>query len=245
MYIQYRMGVKGIIEKQLWKLNPISNEIDYVELFYEMNEKLSNNLFVTFYFSSTIKDVDEAENITRPLLDDLINLMIYKFNAIFDKPIINSHNIEEKVLIARGSITLYKQKQHVLNEQDYTWLSTKINDQHLVTKLKLNTHFLQYKSILSIEDDIARFLLLYGLLYEMQGCSQRNVDQYIKSEDSNVKMLTTTRPNSNSQETIYTWWRNQAQHIQTTTDIEQVTEEFRNLVNSLNELVFKAIENEL
>ncbi|GAB1807653.1 hypothetical protein [Priestia megaterium] len=244
MYIQYKTEAKGIKKKEELQIPLNTGSINYVKLVFEETKGIYDNLFVTFYFSTTVNNLQDAETITKPLLDDIINLMVYKFNTTIKKPTIHSYEVEAAKLIATGSIKLQNLQQYELTETDHSWLCSEINSLALISKLKLNVHFLQYKSIMTVEDEISRFLLLYGLLYEIKG-NQSSVDTYIKAKEPNVKMLQTTRSGQNYLETIYTWWRNQAQHMQSTTDIEKVTQQFINLVDSLQELVFEAIKNQI
>jgi hypothetical protein len=245
MHIQYIVEVKGLMNKQELRIPLNVGSVDYATLVFEKTKEIYDILFVTFYFSTTVKSLQDAETLTRPLLDDIINLMVYKFNATFNKPNINGYKVEQAWVKASASITLQNIQQYELTETDRNWLSSEVNSQALISKLKLNVHFIQYKSILTIEDDVSRFLLLYALLYEMKGKKQGLVDTYIQTKEPSVPMRPTTRPDKKYDETIYSWWRNQAQHMESTTDIEDVTKQFIDLVGSLQELVFEAIKDEI
>lgn len=239
MYIQYKTEVKGITNKQVLQLPLNVGPITDVELNFQETNEFYDILFITFLLSTPVT-LEDAEKITTPLLDNIINLMVYKFNATFKKSSINGYKNEDGHVIARGAITLHNLQQHELTDTDCAWLDTEINSSVVTSKLKSNAHFLQYKSILTVEDKISRFLLLYGLLYEIKG-DQRSVDTYIKTKEPNVALLQTTREDRSYNETIYTWWRNQAQHMQNDTDIEKVKQHFVELVDSLQKLTFDAI----
>ena len=242
MYIQYKTEVEGITKKQKLRIPLNENQLTYVELNFQGTTEIEDNLFITFLFSTTVQTLQDAEKMTKPLLDNIVNLLIFKFNVPIKEPSIHAYEVAERHLLATSSITLYNPQQYELTGTDYNWLNSEINSSVLSSKLNSNTYFPKYKSILTVEDEISRFLLLYGLLYEIKG-SQRSVDTYIKRKEPHVKMMPSTKSNTANDETIYTWWRNQAQHMQNNTDIEQVAENFIGLVDSLQELVFYAIKN--
>lgn len=248
--IQYKVDVSGIIKVEPLSINPNNSDISNVQLLFEQTNSNFDILFIKFYFNKNINNLQEAETITRPFLTDFINLLIYKFNATFKNPSVHSYIIGKDSLIATGAITLYNQQNYKITEDDSKWLSEKIINQSLVNRLKLNPYFIQYKSILAIEDNISRFLLLYGLLYEIK-TDQKSVDKYIENEEKNVIKLQTTKVHQKTKvrltydETIYTWWRNQAQHMQRSTDIVEVAKQFNTLESSLKDLVFKAIKSQI
>lgn len=239
MYIQYKTEVKRITKKQALQISINISPITDVKLNFQETNEFYDILFITFLLSTPV-NLEDAEKITKPLLDNIINLMVYKFNATLKKPSINGYKVEEGHVIARGEITIHNLQQHELTDTDCAWLDSEINSSVVTSKLKSNAYFLQYKSILTVEDEISRFLLLYGLLYEIKG-DQLSVDRYIKTKEPNVTMLQATREDRSYNETIYTWWRNQAQHMQNDTDIELVQQNFVELVDSLQRLTFDAI----
>ncbi|MGE1054512.1 hypothetical protein [Bacillus cereus] len=242
MYIRYKTEVKGITRNQKLRIPLNVNSLTHVELNFQETTEIGDNLFITFPFSTVVQTLQDAEKMTKPLLDNIINLLIFKFDVPIKKPSIHDYKVADRHLLGRGSITLHNQQRYELTDADCNWLDSEINTSTLSSKLKLNTYFFKYKSILTVEDEISRFLLLYGLLYEIKG-SQASVDTYIKKKESNVKMLPSTKSGKSGNETIYTWWRNQAQHMQNSTDIEQVTQNFVKLVDPLQELVFNAIKD--
>ena len=248
MYIEYIVNIKGIIRAESLNINLSNSDVKNCELFFETTNSDFDILFIRFYFNKSIQSEDEAKSITIPLVNDLINVLIYTFNVTCKVPVVNGFHVANKTIIARGSIPIYNLEQYQLTEADCNWLSTNINDQILINKLKLNPYFLQYKSVLTIEDSVSRYLLLYGLLYEIKG-DQDEVDKYIKSKIKKVIKRRTTKINKHTKkrlkkrETIYTWWRNQAQHMQNTTDIEKVAQQFKTLENSLRDLVYDAIKS--
>lgn len=242
MYIQYKTEVKGITKKQKLRIHLNDNSLTYAELNFQGTTEIGDNLFITFPLSTTVQTLQDAERMTKTSLDDIINLLIFKFNVPIKEPSIHAYEVVERHLLATSSITLYNLQQHELTDTDYNWLDSEIKSSALSSKLKSNTYFSKYRSILTVEDEISRFLLLYGLLYEIKG-SQRSVDTYIKTKEPTVKMMPSTKSPQADDETIYTWWRNQAQHMQNNTDIEKVVENFVDLVSSLQGLVFDEIKN--
>lgn len=250
VHIQYRVEVKGIFKNLPLYINSFNNEIKTVEVLFEKTESNFDILFVKFYFNKNIDNLQKAEALTKPVLTNFINLLIYKFKVIFKEPLIHSYNVLEKTMMARGSITIYNQPFHEITEGDSKWLSEEIQNYSLLNRLKNNPYFLQYKSIIAVEDNVSRFLLLYGLLFEIKS-TQKAVDKFIESEEINVIKRRTTKIDSNTKkrltykETIYTWWRNQAQHMQKNTNINEVTKQFNLLEGALKDLVFKAIKSQM
>jgi hypothetical protein len=242
MYIQYKTEVKGLSKEQELRIPINDGSIGYVTLGFKKTQELNEILFVTFYFSRTVNRLMDAELLTRGILEDIINLMVFNFNAAIKKPIVHAYVVEEASVIASALITLHNIKVHELTIPESSWLCSEVNSSVFSSKLKINPNFLQYKAILTVEDDVSRFLLLYALLYEIKG-NQLAVDNYIKTKEPSVLLLQTTRSGQSYNETIYTWWRNQAQHMQSTTDIEDVTKHFNNLVEPLQNLVFEAVKD--
>ncbi|MCY9271455.1 hypothetical protein MOF24_06900 [Bacillus inaquosorum] len=250
MFIEYKTEVKNIQLVRNRKIPLKINSINEVNLFFNYdNNKFFNELFIRCSFEKPIKNLLEAKALSKPIIDNLINLMVYKFGAIIKEPTVHSYKTEEKEILASGSITLYDLPEYELNSNDYSWLTTEMDSQSLSLKLEKSVPFYRYKKIISEEDALSRFLLLYALLYDIKG-GQDSVDRYIKSKDPNVEMKPTTRTNkqgvpAQKDETVYTWWRNQAQHLQTTTDIEDMIGKCRDLVDSLQELVLDEIKNHI
>lgn len=240
MYIQYKIEVNGLTKEQELRIPINDGSIGNVTLAFQKTQELHEILFVTFYFSTTVKRLMDAELLTGGILEDIINLMVFKFNATIKKTTIHAYEVEETSVIASASITLHNINVHEMTVTESSWLNTEVSSAALSTKLKLNANFLQYKAILTVEDDVSRYLLLYALLYEIKG-TQKAVDNYIKTNEPSVVMLQTTRSGKTDDETIYTWWRNQAQHMQSNTDIEQIKNHFNTLVEPLQNLVFEAV----
>lgn len=242
MYIQYKTEVKGLTKEQELRIPINDGSIGYVKLVFEKTQELHEILFVTFYFSITVKSLMDAEILTGGLLENIINLMVFKFNATIKKPTIHAYEVEETSVIASASITLHNINVNEMTVTDSSWLISEVSSAALSAKLKFNANFSQYRAILTVEDDVSRYLLLYALMYEIKG-NQLAVDNYIKTKEPSVVMLQTTRSGQTYNETIYTWWRNQAQHMQSNTDIELIKKHFNTLVVPLQNLVFEAVKD--
>lgn len=246
MYIEYKVEIKGLTSEQKIKLNSENGYIDYVTLQFSDKpapDNMFEELYIRFYLRNTFDNVDKAKNITCPLVKNIFDLMIYKFSDSQIKLkhfMLNSHNIENKRLIGSAEISLYHIQSHEITSEDTQWLESEVKSQTLINKLNTNLYFIKYRSISMVEDKVARYLLLYSLLYDIKG-SQRSVDSYIRQREPKVKMCPSTK-NSKKCETTYTWWRNQVEHMQKNTNINEVTKNIEDLVNPLNKLVFEAVK---
>ena len=95
-----------------------------------------------------------------------------------------------------------------------------------------------YRTTLSIKDKISQYLIFYGLLLILKGEKQKNVDDFIKNEISDILIIP---GNNGKNETIITRIRNMIAHPSNERDMTQLNE----YVNSYLEILQKLVLNEL
>lgn len=251
MYIQYKLNlkkmsgmgpeiikIKDILPGKIVIDNPI---IRNIEIQFQENQDISTELLITFQFNSEKITLEDTKKCTDSLLNNITNLLVYKLHISISEPQIYAYNTTEARVVASGSITIYKPEHYQLPELDYDWIGKNINSSDLSEKLKTSVHFQMYKSILSVENIISRFLLMYSVLYDLKG-EQYNVDRYIKSKEPTTLMIPTTKTyGKKNPETVYTWWRNQSLHMQDDTLINEIIKNYSQLIDGLQQIVFQAI----
>lgn len=252
MYIQYKLDLKKLTGNQFEIIETQDNQpeilildnptIRVIKIQFQKNQEINMDLFITFEFHSKDITLETAVKSSTPILNDIINLLVYKLNVSILEPKINAYNTVDKCVAATGSMTIYNLNHYVLPELDYSWLTDSIFSTNLSQKLKISTHYQMYKSIILLENVTSRFLLLYSLLYEMKK-GQKNLDIYIQTKEPEVEMIKSTNTSkwAPEWETIYTWWRNQSQHIQDDTSINETIAHYSKLVDALQHIVFQAI----
>lgn len=255
MYIQYKLVLRKLTGTQSEIIEIIDDQpkiltskdpiIKSIKLQFQNNQEISAGLFVTFNFHSEDMTLEIAERNTESLLNSIINLLIYKLNVSISEPKIHAYAVVDKSVVASGSITLYNPEHYELPELDYSWLADNIDSSTLSQELKSSSHFQMYKSILLVENVISRFLLLYSLLYELKQ-NQYKTDTYIQEKEPEVRMIESTKRHRKDKEepnleTEYTWWRNQSQHMQDDTSINEITKNYSKLIDGLQQIVFQAI----
>ncbi len=73
---------------------------------------------------------------------------------------------------------------------------------------------------------------------------QKSVDSYIKEKEPEVQLIPSTKP-STQDETVYTWYRNQAEHMQTYISIANIEKECTELIDSLQLLVCNSVKESI
>ena len=240
MYIQYKTTLNGLIGKKTEYI-PINNDFIYhIELHFDEYNETQNYLFIKFVLKTTEHTLEFAAAMTQPLLNSIIDLLVVQFNVPIEEPKVHAYQTKDKHVVATGLISIYAPQEYELTSSDYAWLTSEIISTKFSDKLKSNSYFQKYKSIILKEGTISRFLLLYSLLYEMKG-NQKSVDSYIKEKEPEVQLIPSTKP-SKQDETVYTWYRNQAEHMQTDTSITNIEKKCTELIGSLQLLVFNAVK---
>ncbi|SYZ77251.1 hypothetical protein [Trichococcus shcherbakoviae] len=252
MHIQYKLDLKKmsgmqtkiieIKDKQAKILKLDNPEVQHIIMKFQENQDTSMGLFITFHFYSEDLTLENAKAISAPLLNNIINLLVYKLLVSISDPKINAYDTVDGSMHASGSITLYNLEHYELPEIDYSWLENNIDSSNLSEILQTSGRFQMYKSILLVENVTSRFLLLYSLLYEMKK-NQNGIDRYIMRKEPKVKMIKSKNKNKKGSnlETAYTWWRNQSQHMQKDTSINEITQNYSQLIDGLQLIVFQAI----
>lgn len=239
--------------------NDLISHARYVFQQHENGQDVYTSILIRFDFTSKEVTFDQAISVTKSVLDEMINLIAYKMNLYISEPIVNTCDVIDKKLIGSGSIEIYNILPYVLPDLDASWLSVNLKMANFLKEPKSKFHFQLYKHIISIESAAARFLMLYGLLWNITG-NQIKLDEFIKAQKPEVKMEKSPKcydekfKEKNKDKfssdgklwvTIYTYWRNQSQHIQSDTSIEEVEFNYELLVDDFQGLVFKAITEKL
>lgn len=200
-------------------------------------------LIVTLY----LKDSDERMSVSDiwTRIEDFLELLSDYLSFEFGLPI---KKIEWPGSKLFGKIQVIKH----FNEEHKIKMEKEISD------IKYEPYKRLYRSAMSSDDNVARFMFLYSILFDVLEAEdkngQRTVDAFIRNEckriDENfVYKHFEDRPSekkdkngvSKRNETIYTWLRNQVGHTQFGSRIISVTSQIDVKVKELELIVAKAI----
>lgn len=107
----------------------------------------------------------------------------------------------------------------------------------------ISNNLLLFLNTLSVENHYARFILLYGILYDLVG-TELDVDDYIKQYFNDVSgkpEMKISRNNPKKQETIYTYLRNYYGHMNDIDKINEINIKTNEVINEFTELVYQKL----
>jgi hypothetical protein len=201
--------------------------------------------------------MEEARKETERLVNNVINILAYKFGAFFTEPFIIYEGEFGKSPTRRSAITLYNIENIQLSDVDKQDLKNSLNDDAFIDFLTNNPQEKIYRDIIFSQNKVGNFIALYSLLQEIIGhhsgkpAGQSDTDNFIRSQPNYMRQTdrdSTGRKDKNDvpiKETKYTWLRNQIGHTQSSTDILVVETEIISIYSELVKLILTAKEKYL
>jgi len=98
----------------------------------------------------------------------------------------------------------------------------------------------QFRVAASQRDPVARFIFLYSILLFLRGDTQKNVDEFVRTNEPDVTESPSPRHEGGT-ETIYTRLRNELAHRRENADPKQTIQEVKDVVAGLQALARTAI----
>ena len=192
-------------------------------------------LKVTFY----LKDLDENVSLSdvRLKTEELLNLISDYLSFEYRLSIKKIEGPGVKLSAQLGMIKHFFEEDKIKMEKE-------------INNIKFEPYKRLYRSAMSNDDDIARFMFLYSILFDvLEANGQSAVDRFIRSECPEVykhgEDIPSEKKDKNGHpfrnETIYTWLRNQVGHTQSRSKISYITGTIEIKIKELEFIVAKAI----
>ncbi|WP_246939623.1 hypothetical protein [Bacillus pinisoli] len=236
-FIQYNGKVSEInkITFEPLKLEYEKHGVSTIEIFTNDN----NTIYFKFNLIESIDTLETAQRVTKQPLEDIINLLIYKYGYIVRQIELDMFN-NQVFLYSTLTVT-----SHMTVGDNLEGLKVGLEDIELLNKLKNNMKFHLFKSAIYIQDPFGKFMFLYSILYDILG-NQNNVEKFIKEHHKSIELCKRIKTNFDGtekevEETVFTWIRNHIGHTHKTTNMEEVKGNMDKYLQSLVNLVKKAI----
>jgi hypothetical protein len=205
----------------------------------EISAKNSNTIYFKFNLFESIDLLETAQQVAQQPLEHIVNLLIYKYGYIVRQVELDRFNNQ---VFGYSRITI---SSHMTVGDNLEGLKVGLEDIELLNKLKNNMKFHLFKSAIYIQDPFGKFMFLYSILYDILG-NQNNVETFIKENYKDIELRKRIKTyfdgtENEVEETIFTWIRNHIGHTHKTTNMEEVKGNINKYLESLVNLVKKAI----
>lgn len=229
-YLKYNIQIEGLFLEGIVNYNYSGNIIkkiilkqikNIIEMTIELDEKIDETILEQKQFIAELRSI------------------VNKIKLVTKKYVSNPICVEKHVgHMCTCDISV---EVTVTNDENFMeLLRQKIEDANYEGYIDFKKEFLD---ALSVENHYARFMLLYGMLYDIKE-TQHKTDQYIEQYWSSHNLMSVTRPsrkNPNMTETIYTYLRNCYGHLSKDVDIEKTNKEIDDVLEEFTEIVYSAI----
>lgn len=240
-YIVYEAYSETIFGEMACDIDINKDSIKQIEIEVtnvENSNPPKGKLIAKFVLDDEIKDRDKAFDLCNTKMVELLNALAYRTEKTFYNYEVADSSFAMHIRIGHSDVTGTIQVRHAFSEKDFEKAGKKIKNGKAKSYL-----FKLYRAALSHQDSFTRFMLLYGVIYQIFQ-RQDAVDSFIRYKDPTVEQRTSTK-NNNVQETIFTYLRNQVGHTQEDSDFEKVVEEMGVHVQRLSYFVKEAIKSKL
>ncbi len=238
-YIQYKVEIPSF---------PLQNKFifiygeEYVNR-VEIEQEGNNSLDVKFYLTSKVNDKENARKLTIELLENILNIISYRFNISYNSTPIAYFTKGKRHVYGRDSSITIDMKMVIGDFSSE--LTDSMKKPELIRELRENPYHIIFRRIMPIKDTISKYLLLYSLLALINGDKQKEVDKFIKKNDPNYKVMSRIRTDGTEEvKSVYTTLRNKVGHITTNEEIDRIGKDMESNMSGLISLVKKAIELE-
>lgn len=226
-YVQYEVLVNR------FPLEKYKFEYDYEKVkFVEMVWNGESCLNATFYLSDDVNDEEEAKSLTNDLLKDIMNLISYRFNLNYNAYLVAFYRNGKRIVYGRAVMRSFATLQVI---GDYTEeLSEGLRNNELLKELRYNPYHHLFRGIISIQDVISKYLLLYSLISLIKEDNQNKIDQFIATYEPNGEKMSRIRTSGKEEtKSVYTTLRNKVGHITTNEDIRSITQDMNRTMDGL------------
>lgn len=239
-FIQYVAKMEGFIRGVTISFDPERDHIEKVQIEEQNGQDDVYHIKCTL---TNVNDQDTAQQITKELLQDILNVISYEYNAITHKPVVNVIQLNGNTHLFVNDTVNIIARAHVQGivgnpSED---LKKSLKDANLVNALATSVHFQMYKSAMELTDPLSRFMFLYSILLLIKR-KQEKVDDFIKTEIPNVEMRKREKTSGSIEEaTVFTTLRNSVGHITEKIRMKEVVNDMEKYVGQLAGLTKKAI----
>ncbi|WNF35686.1 hypothetical protein RJD24_14655 [Bacillaceae bacterium IKA-2] len=146
------------------------------------------------------------------------------------------YNNGKRIVNLRSSSTTFSTSQVI--GDNTVFFKKEFENEQLLDKLRNSPYYMMLRTILSVDDTMTKYILLYSLLYLLNKDSQNQVNRFIKEFEPNVEDMTRIRSSGEPEEApVYTTLRNRIGHISTDENIVTVIKEMERTMPGLLRLV--------
>jgi hypothetical protein len=206
------------------------------------------------FITDGIYDEEQAKKITWPIINRVIDRLAYILNVRAHPPVYSGASLPLKQDLSGQDLT-YRNTTTIgldaileivikpnLKERESikTFLSISGCDSDLL--------YSEYAFALRQANRLSTFMLLYNILLQVAGDSQKDVDNILKTVKPDIKIVNTSRvingKNKTIEETIYTKLRNEVAHKRANVSKECTTNEIKLHINEFKNIIKIVIENQ-
>lgn len=248
-YIEYVIYVYNFILFKPIKYKPNSKHINEVVISTFKNTSLETDPTFPSYHEklihftlNNIKTEEEAKQLVKNELENILNLIAFNVDYVSVKgAYFKDCNLQKDNQKKVTEITLIQtdHKGDIKVANKLSELST------------YNNHYFSlYRLATQSSDEIAKFILLYSILAQLEGPYQNKIDKYIKRKESNIRSYRSEKPKKKGKketkkETAYTFYRNKIAHMSSSSSIIDIREEVYELEKNFEKIVKDAIREKL
>lgn len=239
-FVEYYTDVEGLNSCDL-KLKCKIDRVEGIDIkIFEEDEVFypKSKLKIHVKLIDNITNVDENLKSTLNVANDILNILIFRSPGKFGTLRRGRFNINGQGVIGVGEITLYNIHNVSLQQEFLSILESDLQNNGFLKELKNNSYHRLYRNAMQTDDVVARYMFLYGIIYDIQNSSQNQVDSYIDSIEPTIeKRNSTDVRHPNKQITKYTWLRNEIGHTNSSTDIKAVEKEIAEVCDAFAKVV--------
>jgi hypothetical protein len=205
-------------------------------------------IFCLFLDSKEIKGMDSKKVLERAkkIVEHALNIISFKYRAMLGRPIIREFFINGKRPQVTHEGRMVKESDFPKSSEELKQLAKELEEN------KQNPYITMYRNIMHIQDEVARFILLYSFLQIVIGQGkQKETDKFIRTTKwyDKTKDRKTTKNGKKHKETIFTWLRNSVAHTKSkfkvgdkTLKMSDIIDEIYYYIGTLEKIVKYAIE---
>lgn len=235
------------VEKQIFDNELIINEKRFNISKCILNKIDNNYISIEFVITDFSHNIEDFKKKTLELTNEYLYRLSYDFEISIGNPVLMNFNFKGT---GKSSILCIAQINNNSNNNNRLQIFKKDVESRKIFIDEQQKFFYKLfrSSILSI-DFVSRFLQLYGLLmfileikYKIYDISQKKIDEFIKSIESDVKIIKNKYKKKDNEETIYTYYRNRLMHPHTIEELEETKNKIPNIIFGMIKIVKEAMK---
>lgn len=246
----FGLQLREAIEKKPSDFGIEHPTIEKVTLESKLHDGKKDKLIIKFHIDN-VKTSEEAYCITKDIADNIFCQIAYFFDVLVGPTSFDGAPISKDVFNEDGTKLTTAVMPLTVNVSITATALIIPGPERIKLLLKeiqlnnpeRNLYYSLYRFASQFTDPISRYLILYGTLLLLTGDSQKNADNFIRSNEKGVLEKPSRARNVNGKmETIYTYLRNEIGHPPKTKKMEDTLKEVKEKVNGLASLVKTAIQ---